>query len=196
MPMTIFTALLRGINVGGNNKIKMADLKLAFEELRFLDVQTFIQSGNVLFKADLQNNLIEEFLVTQIEGKIESSFGLKISVVLRTKAELERILGNCPFTKEEIIEAEESSLGESLYVSLLGKEPTEKEIEKLMKYKSDNEEFVIDGRNVYLLFKNSIRNSKLANSIQKIFGVSTTRNWKTMNKLKELAIEMERRKSD
>jgi uncharacterized protein (DUF1697 family) len=117
--MTIYIALLRGINVGGKNKIKMADLKQVFETIGLCEVQTYIQSGNVLFKS----NEREEELRKKIEQAIEKTFGFTVSVILRTAEELECIIGNCPFSEEEVLEAEASSEVESLYVSLMANAP-------------------------------------------------------------------------
>lgn len=103
--MSIYIALLRGINVGGKNIIKMADLKLAFIAMGFSQVQTYIQSGNVLFESHED----EASLRKRIEYEIEVSFGLKITVILRKAEELERIIENCPFSEKEVSEAQASS---------------------------------------------------------------------------------------
>lgn len=174
--MTIYIALLRGINVGGKNIIKMAELKKVFEEIGLCDVKTYIQSGNVLFKS----NEDEESLRKKIEHEIEEVFGLSVKVVLRTAEELEQIILNCPFSMEE-----------SLYVSLLTHAPSKENIERLNVYRSESEEYKIVGREVYLLFRNSIRNSKLANNLQKLDVPATVRNWNTINKLVTLAKNME-----
>lgn len=98
--MRINIALLRGINVGGHNKIKMAELRQMFEMLGFSRVQTYIQSGNVLFESDES----EQSLCQRIQGEIEKVFGFSINVVIRTAAELELIIKNCPFTEEAVAE--------------------------------------------------------------------------------------------
>lgn len=185
--MTIYIALLRGINVGGKNIIKMAELKRVFEAIGLYDVQTYIQSGNVLFKS----NEAEEPLRNKIEHEIEGIFGLSISVVLRTAAELERIILNCPFSEDEVAEAGALSETESLYVALLTHNPLKEKIEYLSAYKSESDEYRIVGREVFLLFRHSIRNSKLANNLQKLDVTSTVRNWKTISKLASLAKAME-----
>ena len=113
--MAAYIALLRGINVGGKNIIKMAELKQVFEAIGLCEVKTYIQSGNVLFRSNEE----EEPLRKRIENEIELTFGFPVSVVLRTAAEMERISFNCPFSEEEISEAESSSEAESLYVALL-----------------------------------------------------------------------------
>jgi uncharacterized protein (DUF1697 family) len=185
--MTIYIALLRGINVGGKNIIKMAELKKVFEEMGLCDVKTYIQSGNVLFKS----NEDEESLRKKIEREIEESFGFSVSVILRSAEELEQIILNCPFSKEEVCEAEYVSKAISLYVSLLTHAPSKENIERLNVYRSESEEYKIVGREVYLLFRNSIRNSKLANNLQKLDVPTTVRNWNTINKLVTLAKNME-----
>lgn len=185
--MTIYIALLRGINVGGKNIIKMADLKRTFEAIGLSRVQTYIQSGNVLF----ESNEEEELLRNKIEHEIKSDFGFSVIVILRTAVELEHIIRNLPFSKEEVLEAESSSEGESLYVSLLTQPPSQEEIEGLNIYRSKSDEYRIEKREIYLLFRHSIRNSKLANNLQKLDIPSTVRNWKTINKLAMLAKAME-----
>lgn len=184
--MTIYIALVRGINVGGHNLIKMAELKRMFETMGLSRVQTYIQSGNVLFESEEG----AEPLRRRIEHEIEAVFGFSVTVVLRTAAELERITGNCPFSEEAVSEAEASSEGESLYVSLLLETPTQEGIERLSAFRSESDEYRIEGREIYLLFRHSVRNSKLANNLQKLGVPATMRNWKTINKLAALAKAM------
>lgn len=185
--MTIYIALLRGINVSRNNMIKMVDLKRTFESIGLSRVQTYIKSGNVLFESSED----EEILRTNIEQKIVEDFGLSISVILRTAEELEWILQNCPFSKEEISEAESMSEVESLYVSLLAHIPTQEKVELLSTYKREGDAYRIEGREVFLLFNHSIRISKLANNLHRLGVPATVRNWNTINKLVMLAKAME-----
>lgn len=185
--MAVYIALLRGINVGGHNKIKMAELRLALERIGLTQVQTYIQSGNVLFESDEG----EEQLRNRIENEIQKEFGLTISIILRTAKELEWIADNCPFSDHEVSEAEASSEGECLYVSLLLEVPTPELWERFYSYKVGTDECRLEGRELYLLFRHSIRNSKLANNLQKLEVPTTTRNWKTINKLVSLAKAME-----
>ncbi|AJS60436.1 DUF1697 domain-containing protein [Paenibacillus sp. IHBB 10380] len=185
--MTIYIALLRGINVGGKNRIKMAELKSTLEAMGLSRVQTYIQSGNVLF----ESNEEEEPLRKRIEHEIEAVFGFSVSVIIRTAKELATIAANCPFSEEAISEAASSSEGESLYVSLLLEEPSQKGIERLSAFRSESDEYQLVGREIYLLFRHSIRNSKLANNLQKLDVPVTVRNWKTINKLVTLAHAME-----
>lgn len=185
--MTIYIALLRGINVGGKNIIKMANLKEAFESMGFCKVKTYIQSGNVLFKSNEEEGIV----CKKIENQIEAVFGFSVTVVLRTAQDLKMIIENCPFSKEAISEAESSSKVESLYVSLLTHAPSEEKMECLNAYRNENDDYRIKGREVFLLFRNSIRNSKLANNLHRLDIPYTVRNWKTINKLMVLAKDME-----
>lgn len=181
--MVTYIALLRGINVGGKNKVKMEALRQMCEQLGLNHVQTYIQSGNVLF----QSNEPETVLRKQIEHGFEQTFGFSVIIVLRTVEELIKIAQNCPFSQGEIDEAEAASEAESLYVALLSEAPPEANVEKVLSYRSKCDQFQLDGRNVYLLFHHSIRDSKLANHLPKLGVPVTIRNWKTMTKLIELA---------
>ncbi len=88
-----YVALLRGINVGGNNKIDMKRLKISFENQNFTNVKTYINSGNVIFESDSKN--ISE-LSNQVEKTIISDFGLNIKVLIRTKIQISNIVKNLP----------------------------------------------------------------------------------------------------
>lgn len=184
--MTIYIALLRGINVGGHHKIKMADLRKMLEGMGLARVQTYIQSGNVLFESPES----KEALRVKIEQGILETFGFSISVIVRTSSEIEGIIRNCPFSEASIRDAEEASEFESLYVAMLPEAPAAEVLENLKHYANDKETFEAIGEEVYLLFKESVRNSKLAGQLSKLGAPVTMRNWKTMNKLAQLSIKM------
>ncbi|MDQ1512146.1 MAG: hypothetical protein QOG50_3990, partial [Actinomycetota bacterium] len=92
--MAAYVAMLRGINVGGKNKIKMADLEALFVGLGHADVITYIQSGNVVFKSPTKN---ASTLASVIEKRIARDFGLDVAIVLRTKADLGKVIAVNPF---------------------------------------------------------------------------------------------------
>jgi len=96
----------------------------------------------------------------------------------------------CPFSEEQIAEITAHSDSESLYVSLLQEEPLSERIEKLNSLNFGEDQYRIVGRDVYLLFHQSIRNSKLASQVEKLGEPITTRNWKTINKLIALSNEL------
>ncbi|QNG58216.1 DUF1697 domain-containing protein [Bacillus sp. PAMC26568] len=175
--MTIYIALLRGINVGGHNKIKMADLKSLLESMGLNRVKTYIQSGNVLFESDEPEDLLRE----RIEQEIIGGFGLSVPVILRKAMEFEQIIKVCPFKAENLPE------GESLHISFLAEAPSQDAISHVLTYKSDIEECEIKGKEVYLILRQGFRNSKVLIQLQKLEVQGTLRNWKTVNKLAELA---------
>ncbi len=184
--MTIYTAFLRGINVGGKNIVRMAELKELFEAIGLYEVQTYIQSGNVLFKSAEDR----ESLQKRIQQKFEGRFGFSSTVILRSAAQLEQITLNCPFSQEEIAEAELASEVESLYVALLSQLPLQERPECLEVYSSEADRYGIVGSEVFILLSHSIRKSKLANNLQRLDTAATVRNWKTINKLVELTRAM------
>lgn len=179
--VTIYIALLRGINVGGHKLIKMADLRQQLEMRGLEKVQTYIQSGNVLFESEEG----AEQLSQQIEEQIRNAFHFSVPVILRTSTELYRIIENCPFSVDKLLE------GESIHLSVLAELPSEEAINDLLKFQCDVDEFQIKGKEIYLYFRQSIRNSKLAVHLQKLGVQSTLRNWKTINKLAAMAKELE-----
>jgi uncharacterized protein (DUF1697 family) len=88
-----YVCLLRGINVGGNNIIKMVDLKNCFEKNGYVDVRTYIQSGNVIFSASVK----EDILISKIEELLFQTFNLKIVVVVISVIHLQSIVKNAPY---------------------------------------------------------------------------------------------------
>lgn len=100
--MKTYIALLRGINVGGNKMIKMAELKRILEEMGLGRVQTYIQSGNVLFESEEEEGPLQ----TNIEEEIKKVFGFPVAVLLRTYAELKSLIAHCPFSLDSLAEGE------------------------------------------------------------------------------------------
>ncbi|MGD6888065.1 DUF1697 domain-containing protein [Bacillus mobilis] len=178
--MTIYIALLRGINVGGYKIIKMADLKAMFESIGLKQVKTYIQSGNIVFKSE--EDII--FLKERIQSEIKTVFGFDVPVMLSTHDEFINIIKRCPYEADSLLE------GESIHVAFLANELSEKEKDQLLMQKNETEDCYIHEKVVYLLFKNSIRNSKLMNQFQKLHTPATVRNWRTVNKLKAIVESM------
>lgn len=184
--MITYIALLRGINVGGKNIIKMADLRHVFDTLGLLNVRTYIQSGNVLFQSDDG----EQVLKNLIEHKLEAVFGYHGAVILRTSDELRQLIINCPFTEAEILKAEALAKVECFYTALLPYEPLPEKVELLNAYRTESDIYHVSGRDIYLLLHHSIRDSKLAGNLNKLDVPVTIRNWNTINKLASLAEAM------
>ncbi|MBK5431924.1 DUF1697 domain-containing protein [Bacillus sp. TH25] len=175
--MTIYIALLRGINVGGHKVIKMADLKKVFESIGLKKVKTYIQSGNVVFESEEEISFLKE----RIECEIKNVFDFDVPVMLRTNDEFINIIKKCPYETHSLLE------GESVHVAFLANPLSEEASKGLLMYNSELEECYIYEKVVYLLFKSSIRNSKLMNRFQKLHTPATVRNWRTVNKLKAIA---------
>ncbi|MCD1260141.1 DUF1697 domain-containing protein [Paenibacillus athensensis] len=179
--MTIHVALLRGINVSGHNIIKMAELRKALEAMGLQRVQTYIQSGNIVFEAAAGPQELEE----QIRERIQADFGLKISVMVRTAEEFAAIMAHCPYAFEALKE------GESIHVSMLSELPSQAQLERLPAWESAVDEYTIVGREVYQLYRQRTLDSKLGAHVAKIPLPATARNWKTMLKLEAMIRAMQ-----
>lgn len=177
--MIKYVALLRGINVGGHNKLKMAELRDALQPLGLQNIRTYIQSGNILFESSESAELLQQ----QIQDTIQTTFTITSTVIIRTAEEFRSIVNNCPFSEQDLADASATATGESLHVALLSTVPTEENSAKLLQYVSEKERCMIKGRDVYLLFYDSIRNAKLSQQLHKLEVPATIRNWKTMMKL-------------
>jgi uncharacterized protein (DUF1697 family) len=178
--MQTFISILRGINVSGQKKILMAELKLLYESLKFKDVTTYIQSGNVLFKSDKSLSDLE--LATKIRKAIYKKYGFEVPVIIRSKDEIQKIISTNPFLKEKDIDEKK------LHVTFLSEIPVKENIESI---KSDNylpDQFIISGKDIYLHIPVSYGETKLSNNFfeKKLKVTATTRNWNTVKKLLEL----------
>ena len=171
-----YIALLRGINVSGQKKILMADLRALCESLGFLNVRTYIQSGNVIF--DSENEVSSEI----ISGAIEKKYGWHVPVLLTTAGEIQAILDGCPFPKET---------KEKSYFGLLYDPPSTEAVKTTLSYNFPNEEFYITSKCVYLYCAKGYGHSKTGNNFfEKKLKISiTSRNYRTMVKLMDMASE-------
>lgn len=178
MPTVI--SMLRGVNVGGHNKIKMDALRALYESLKFTGCQTFIQSGNVIFKTK-ERNLAK--LTSQIQTAIERSFGFRPDVILRTSDELRDVIARNPFAKRRGIEPGK------LIIAFLADAPAAQARDNIVKLKTDPEELRIDGSELYIYYPNGMGRSKLAWSlIERRLKVSgTCRNWNSVTKMLAIA---------
>lgn len=180
--LTVYVAMLRGINVGGQKIVKMEQLRDSFETLGFHHVRTYVQSGNVIFEAPKTSSNI---LSKNIEGNILSDFGFSVPMVLRTSDEMKKIVGDNPFLKEGGIDRSK------LHVTFLSTLPAEAALENLDGLNAAPDRFRIKGREVYLYCPNGYGRTKLSNTaLEKLLSiVATTRNWKTVNKLVGMSSE-------
>jgi uncharacterized protein (DUF1697 family) len=171
-------ALLRGINVGGKNKLPMKELAAMFAAAGCGDVRTYVQSGNVVFTAADVAGLDE-----RLAGEIAARFGIRVPVVLRSASAMQAVVKGNPFLKAGVAE-------EGLHVYFLACAAPAKEMVKALDYeRSPGDSYVVSGREIYLHLPNGVARTKLTNAyFDKQFGtVSTLRNWRTVVTLAEWA---------
>ena len=171
-------ALLRGINVGGKNKLPMADLVAIFREAGCDDVRTYIQSGNVVFRA---GPALVGDIPSLISTSIMDQFGYRIPLVTRTASEFQRIVQANPF-------AEIGAEANKLHVLFLADLPDRARVEALDPNRSPGDEFAVLGREIYLHCPNGVARTKLTNAYfdSGLSTTSTSRNWRTVGKLLEM----------
>jgi uncharacterized protein (DUF1697 family) len=179
--MPVFVSFLRGINVGGKKQIRMEALRALYESLGFTSVKSHLNSGNVVFNAPGRSGAAA--LAKRIEEAIETEFGFRPALVLRTPAELEAILAHNPFRQEE------TSDPSHLLVMLLAGAAAKDAAKRLGEAYEGPEKIEIGKREAYLYYPNGIGRSKLTTALlEKHLGTAgTARNWTTVTKLKGMA---------
>jgi uncharacterized protein (DUF1697 family) len=172
-------ALLRGINVGGKHKLPMKDLVGLFEETGASDVRTYIQSGNVVFRAPAS---VAKGIPSRVAAAIEERFGFSSPVVLRSAKELEAAAADNPFL-------ELADDDKSLQVAFLETRPKAAAVKGLDPHRSPGDRFEVRGRDVYLYLPRGVARTKLTNAWldRELETTSTVRNWRTVHKLLELS---------
>ena len=173
-----YVALVRGINVGGRKRVAMADLRRLFEDLDAEDVRTYVQSGNVVFGSREPPNK----LVRAVEEGIRRSLGLDVSVLVKTREQLAKIVEGNPFLAAGADPAK-------LHVTFLAAEPAPRRIRGLDPKRFEPDEFRVAGQEIYLHCPNGYGRTKLSNTFfeRELAVAATTRNWKTVTTLAELA---------
>ena len=172
-----FIALLRGINVSGQKKIKMAELRETLTQTGLENVQTYIQSGNIIFDSE---NIDSRRLAQLVYDAILKDFGFEVPTLVVGGDDIRIILDNNPFAE---------SVEESRLYYVLLKQPPEKDlVQQFEELKYENEDFHVTKKCVYLMCKNGYGNAKLNNNLieRKLKVEATTRNHKTMQKLLEM----------
>jgi uncharacterized protein (DUF1697 family) len=171
-----FVALLRGINVGGKNKLPMKELIALFEGAGCVDVRHYIQSGNLVFGASAA---LAKRVSTLLPASIEREFALKVPVVVRSRGELRAVAKAHPLVDVGV---------EALHVVFLADAPSAAAIASLDSNRSPPDTFIVRGSEIYVACPNGVGNSKLTNAYfdSKLKTVSTGRNWRTVQKLVEI----------
>jgi uncharacterized protein (DUF1697 family) len=181
--MQTYISLLRGINVSGSKMIKMELLKQLYQDLLFTGIQTYIQSGNVIF-ASVETDLAA--LQNQISDAIKTRFGYEVPVcVLRYESLLE-ILKNNPF-----VSADPGVDVAHLYLTFLNAPPADAATQKLKETDFSPERLALHGQVAYLYLPNGYGRARLNNNLieTRLKTSATTRNWKTLNTLATMARE-------
>jgi len=178
--MITYIAFLRGINVGGHKKIKMADLRLLLEDHGVKDVLTYIQSGNVVFKSKVKDH---RKLEKQISKAIKEHYDFEVAVIVKTRTKIESVLKNNPFI------APEDLATNKVYFVLLKEMPTQKNIEIARFKKFENEQFFYTPKCVYARYDLGAGKAKCGVNYfeSKLKVNATARNYRTMMKLIELS---------
>lgn len=182
MKRSTYVCLIRGINVGGRNIIKMDQLRKAFEALGYEDVRTYVQSGNVVFKA---GERAPGDLARKIEKMILDEFGIPAYVTVKTPEEIQHAIKRNPFLKKKGMDVSK------LHVTFLDRAPGKAAFKGLEALIVSPERFRYSGREIYLYCPNGYGQSKLTNNtLERILSVkATTRNWNTVNKVCEMSLE-------
>ncbi|SDG94668.1 DUF1697 domain-containing protein [Winogradskyella thalassocola] len=175
--MQTYIALLRGINVGGHKKVPMAELRELLVKSGLINVKTYIQSGNVIFKSSIRDS---KDLETNIQKLILKQFGFEVPVLVKTREELSLIYNNCPFTDDK--------KAESYYV-MLSEIPRQILVEEATQKTYPDDEYIILNDCIYLYCTKGYGQSKFnLNFFERKLNVNATaRNYKTMVKLLSLS---------
>ena len=173
-------ALLRGINLAGRRRVGMADLRELLAGHGYEDVRTHLQSGNVV----LTSSLPAERLARKLERELEAGLGFEIEVVVRTRAELARVVARNPLGNVATDPARH-------LVTFFGAKPPAKLVGELRAADVAPEQVVVSGREVYSWHPDGLQPSPLAKLVSKTAAKAsgTNRNWRTVTKLLELADE-------
>ena len=178
--MPTYIAMLRGVNVSGHKPLSMERLRAALAPLGFTSVKTYLQSGNVVFEAAKGSPLA---LAAKIHEIINREFGYKVPVVIRTAAEVARIIADNPFTKDLHIDPLK------LHVTFLSDPSPKTALAVLQSLADGPERLHVSGREIYLYCPNGYGRTRLSNTAieKKLTLAATTRNWKSVNALMQMS---------
>ena len=178
--MPTYIAVLRGINIGPHKRMKMDKLRSSLESLGFEEVRTYIQSGNVVFRAA---KLSDGALAKKVGDSLRRDFGFSPEVITRTGEEMGRVVQNNPLLKEPGIDLSK------LHVVFLSGPATSASLKELEQLTRPPDRMRSHDREIYFYFPNGVSGSSLwKHPLDRILTVSATmRNWRTVTKLYEMA---------
>jgi uncharacterized protein (DUF1697 family) len=175
--VSTYIALLRGVNVGGKNKLPMTELRAHFASLGFHNVRTLIQSGNVVFESAHAPS------AHQLETTVEEHFAIASRISLRTPQELQNVVAKVPGTMSETAR---------LYVGFFAEKPAASDVVHLDHERFLPEEFSVVGEEVYMHLPEGMAQTKLPDYLnRRLKAPITFRNWNTVNRLVELSMSSE-----
>jgi len=183
--VAVFISMLRGVNVGAHNRIKMDALRALYQSLGLEDPRTYVQSGNVIFRTKEKN---PSQLAKKIQAALERTLKCSAEVILRTPDEFRNVIANNPFSRRSEIEPGK------LLVNFLSHEPPASAHQALQSFKRYPEEIHLVGRELYIYFPNGAGKSKLpwASLARQMKVEGTARNWNSVVKMLEIAEGLER----
>jgi len=175
--VTIYVAMLRGINVSGRNRLPMEDLRDLVAAAGGKDVRSYIQSGNVVFTSGRR----APDMVSALEGRLHRALGTTVPVLVRSQKELEAVTTKNPFVRRGVDP-------KVLHVTFMATAARAADVKGARAKDVGGDEFEVIGREVYLHCPNGYGTTKLTNAFfEKHFGSqATTRNWKTVTTLAEM----------
>jgi len=182
-PMPVYIAMLRGVNLGGRNKIKMDDLKTMCRSLKLRDPQTYVQSGNVIFGSDEKK---PEKLAAMLQARIERGCGFRPEVIMRSSEEMRRAIAANPFAKDKGLEPAR------FLVTFLPAEVDAETRKQLLDLEIAPDVLRVSGREVFIYFYAGLGRSKSWPRIEKVLKkAGTSRNWNSVTKMLEMAEALE-----
>jgi uncharacterized protein (DUF1697 family) len=182
--MSVVIAMLRGVNLAGYQKLNMEALRTLCGGLGLRDVQTYIQSGNVVFREDSRD---PEAAARRIEDGIQKKFGFRPDVIVRTTSDLRKVISNNPFAGRPEVAPNR------LLVVFMASAPSRQAREQILAIPCEPEELHIKARELYIYYPNGMARPKIPLvRIEKLLKTgSTGRNWNTVNKLLAMAEALE-----
>jgi len=178
--MPAYISMLRGINVSGQKKINMKELAALYESLHLRKVRTYIQSGNVAFDATGSDAATLEKKITLA---IRKAYGFDVPVMVRTQSQMAQTIKKNPFLKEKGVDLSK------LHVTFLDQDPDKTQVKQLEAIDAGDDRCKVIGSDVYLYCPGGYGKTKLSNTYieKQLARAATTRNWKTVNVLHEMA---------
>jgi uncharacterized protein (DUF1697 family) len=182
--MTAVIAMLRAVNLGSHNRVRMDALCTLCSSLKLRDPRTYVQSGNVVFHTS-EREIAK--VARRIEDAMERDFGFRTDVIVRTAGEMRDVVAHSPFAKRRGLDAKR------LLVFFFDNEPGAEAREKIRSIKVNGEELHLDGRELYIYFPDGQGRSKVSTAaIERMLKTpGTGRNWNSVTKLLEMAEGME-----